>query len=202
MTVDDIGIVFGILRGGGAKMPYKTDDELLEAMRVWAQLLGGVDPRSLAEAAVQYMLTEKSHFWPSTGELYALLPTAPDAIDADGRWGEIMQKVQRYGSYSPPKRPGTALEPDNPEDWTVDEPTWRGISACGGWRTLCSTPHNSMAPQRAAFRSAYTSALGRERRQLRQHAACALLTETPRLTTIADLTPSEELDALRKAYGE
>lgn len=181
MTVDDIGVVFRIMSNGGSKMPYKNDDQLLEAMRVWAQLLAGVDPQSLGEAAVQYMLTEKSHYWPSTGELYALLPTAPEAIDADGRWGEVMQMVQRYGSYSPPRSPGSVTSPHDPEDWTVDEPTWRGISACGGWRTLCSTPHNSMAPQRAAFRSAYSSALGRERRQLRQHAARALLTETPKL---------------------
>jgi hypothetical protein len=181
MTVDEIGVVFGILRGGGSKMPYKNDDQLLEAMRVWAQLLAGVDPGSLAEAAVQYMLTGKSHFWPSTGELYALLPTAPEAIDADGRWGEVMELVSRYGHYTPPKSPGATTDPDNPDDWTVDEPTWRGISACGGWRTLCATPRDSMAPQRAAFRSAYSSALGRERRQLRQHAARALLTETPQL---------------------
>lgn len=181
MTVDDIAVVFSTLRAGGLRPLFKHDDDILEAMRVWAQILADCSREELMTAAVNYLRQPASFYWPVPGQLLALVPRYQVDVDSDGRWGEVLGLVRRHGHYSPPRRPGTEVEGD---EWTVDEATWRGIQACGGWRELCMVTRDTMAAQRAAFRSAYESAGERSRKQIQQRAASALLTAAPQLKVV------------------
>ena len=179
MTIDDITVGFEVLRAAGVRLQgFKSDDDVIKTMKTWVLVLPDVTPEEFVQACVMYLRQPKSCFWPTPGQLLALIPRY-QVDDADGRWGELLFLVRKHGHYNGPKRPGCG-DPDEPTHWTIDEETWRGVQACGGWRELCMTTSATMASQRAAFRSAYVSAGERKRRQIEQHAASALLAESPR----------------------
>ena len=177
MTVNDIAVVFETLRAGGLKPLFRTDEDILAAMRVWALVLSDITPEELMRAAIYYLRlppSESKGFWPTPGKLLVLVPGREIDNDGDGAWGDLLYLVRKHGHYDGPRRPG-----GDGDGWTVDEQTWRGIQACGGWRELCMTTSSTMAAQRAAFRTAYISAGVRRVRQIEQRAACALLEERP-----------------------
>ena len=177
MTVDEVAAAFMILRAGGIRSMFKHDDEILEAMRVWVVVLDDVGGEELVTAARSYLRQPASFYWPTPGQLLALVPRhQAELIDSNGRWGEVLALVRKHGSYTPPRKPGSDV---GSGEWTVDEGTWRGIQACGGWRELCMVTRDTMAAQRAAFRSAYEVAGERNRMQIEQRAASA-----PRLEVV------------------
>jgi hypothetical protein len=187
----DVMAIFVMLESGGLRPPevWQKPENRRIAVEVWQGALGDIGPQQLRVAAVAYLRTP-SPFWPTPGQLLALIPGRPEANldDSDEAWGIVMEGISKHGWSSPPTPMGN---PIGDGKWRYCEEEARckaieaGVQAAGGWRALCLGQEDQMAPARASFRAAYRTVMQRRAIEAEYQAIAGLLPdmESPKRLT-------------------
>lgn len=144
-----------------------TAEELPEYATDWAVILHDIEDAQLDDAVTAW-LRSPNPFWPTPGQLLALVPERRLAAidDSDAAWGEALRIVQGWGAhrlYDP-----ETWEQARPKDAAKAEALLAGVQALGGWKELGRSTAEEHVSMRAAFRSAYR-AVGQ--RRIVQHEA-------------------------------
>ena len=157
-------------RGILSPEPWRTgsqearDRAMALSVATYADDLAGLSDEQFIAAAKAYALSGE-RFWPTPGQLLALVPVDPSAElmrSGDLAWGHILAGLgTKWGIYRWPWR-----QPGPPEDGRVrlhadpdaDAALWAGIDAVGGWAAFCAGSPSDAA-NRAAFRSAYEATI-------------------------------------------
>jgi hypothetical protein len=115
----------------------------------------------MVAAAIAYLRTPDSTWWPAPGRLLALTPgrAAEEIDDAPEAWAFVMKVISERGRDRPP-----------PKDWAPfqdsarDEALRSALKTVGSWYDLCSLEISVLETSiRASFRDAYRAARQRQR---------------------------------------
>ena len=158
---------------------------MLESMEMYQMLLSDLTDEQVLQAVTVYLRKQDSFYWPTPGQLRACIQQ-PVSTRYEQAWAACMDAAsKRLGT---PAHPGCNREPVRryinddewvefpaPEyKWEVDEATWRGIQACGGWQVFKKMDLSHIASQRVAFRGAYEGAVETIHRQLENKTAACI----------------------------
>ena len=175
-TIEDM---FDLLEGSGFKRPAAWENArlVLLGLKVYTAVFRDVSNED-AMAATMAFTESGERFWPVPGVLKSFTASAAvDAIDtSDEAWGETIRAMGTRGRSCPPG-----------EGWDFHGPMLHreacraGIAAAGGWRSLSMQDESSMAPERAAFRSAYRAVTKRQKVAAQHESITAFLEARPRL---------------------
>ncbi|MFH1464719.1 MAG: hypothetical protein ABIO70_10065 [Pseudomonadota bacterium] len=155
--------LFALLEAGGCRpQPTLGSDDFLDvAVATWSALLADLEPEELMAAAVAFLRTPDSNWWPTPGRLLSLTPgrAADEIDDAPEAWALVMRALHDQGRDRPP-----------PKDWAPfgnparDEALRWALKSIGYWRDLCLQDIGVLETSiRAAFRDAYRAARQRQR---------------------------------------
>lgn len=126
----------------------------------WSEALKDIEDSELSEATLALVLEDEERWWPTIATVRGKVPRiaqrrAINNVDtADQAWGDLVELVKSKGSYRPPFGPG-----DLASDPQRAKAMWRGLSAIGGWSTLCRMNESEHMAARASFRAAYRSVM-------------------------------------------
>lgn len=156
----------------------QRDRAMALSVATYADDLAGLTDEQFVAAAKTYALSGE-RFWPTPGQLLALVPTDPSVEllrSGDLAWGYLTSNRHRWGTYSwpwreagPPQDGRTRLHAD-PD---VEAALWAGIDAVGGWQGWCAMRVEGVAAERAAFRTAYEATIAARKPALQARLALA-----------------------------
>ncbi len=153
ITTNDINKMFAYLLTMGCKAPlaWATIDSKTIAP-LWLEILGDLEIEELEHATREYLRSKDAVWFPSAGQLLALIPSRALAAidDSDQVWGATISNVARLGRYQKPEQ----FHEDPEENYKIAA----GVSACGGWQALCNMEQSEAMAHRASFRAAYRAA--------------------------------------------
>lgn len=162
-------------------------NELRDLAAAWAELLHDVTDAELHDAVTAH-LRSPTPWWPTPGQLLALVPSRRmEALDdADTAWGEALRLVSAWG--------GRRLE--DPATWERARPSderraaamLEGVKALGGWVVLGMSTADEHTAMRASFRTAYR-AVGTRRAIADDVAASRRLTGPAALESLLTAEP-------------
>tara|TARA_R100000742_G_C4271468_1_gene90409 strand:- start:610 stop:1206 length:597 start_codon:yes stop_codon:yes gene_type:complete len=195
VDLETIAKAFASLRACGVRPPSRKDADMLESMEMYQMLLSDLTDEQVLQAVTVYLRKKDSYYWPTPGQLRSCIQQ-PVSTRYEQAWAACMDAAsKRLGT---PAHPGCSREPVrryiNDEEWVdfpapeykweVDEATWRGIQACGGWQVFKKMDLSHIASQRVAFRGAYEGAVETIHRQLEHKTAAALIGVRPMLKMV------------------
>lgn len=100
-TMRETGILgaWKLLEGAGLAKPWRTEDDLRNALRTWVLVLGDLPPERLLALAVAWLRSDQAKYgrWPAPGALLHALGDADEVDDADDAWGEALALLQARG---------------------------------------------------------------------------------------------------------
>jgi hypothetical protein len=171
--------VFEALESAGYKTPPAWDNprKLEMGLRVYLAVFRDISNEDALAAVLAYVESGEK-FWPVPGILkkHTAASAVEDIDTSDEAWGETIKALGSRGRNRPPG-----------EGWDFDgtmlhrEACRAGIAAAGGWRSLSMQDESSMAPERAAFRSAYRAVTKRQKVAAQHESITAFLEARPRL---------------------
>lgn len=175
-TIEDM---FDLLEGCGFKRPAAWENArlVLLGLKVYTAVFRDISNED-AMAATMAFSESGEKFWPVPGVLkkYTAASAAEDIDTSDEAWGETIKALGSKGRNRPPG-----------EGWDFDGPMLHreacraGIAAAGGWRSLSMQDESRMAPERAAFRSAYRAVTARKKVAAQHESITAFLGTRPKL---------------------
>ena len=190
LSIKSVGEAFAALEAGGCKAPYRTDSAIREGQMVFRLLLGDLDDVELMRAVGVYLRRANPH-WPTPGQLLQCVARTVETRYEES-WAMCVRNATKQKGcpgHSEARRSairrmtdhGWVEFPPPQYAWEVDDATWRGIQACGGWRTFKEMSTSQIVGQRAAFRGAYEGAVQQRDEKKEQATARALIDGTLQL---------------------
>jgi hypothetical protein len=160
--------VFDVLESSGFKRPIAWDDprKVKLGLIAYGAVFRNVGNEETMAATMAFVESGEK-FWPQPGVLkqYTTAATISSIDQSDEAWGETISMLGSKGRNYPP---GSGWEFDGTDLHRAA--CKAGIAAAGGWRALSMQDEGAMAPERAAFRSAYRSTISRKQ-IVEQHAS-------------------------------
>ena len=176
---ETIQMMFDALESAGFKTPIAWDNprKLEMGVQVYAAVFRNIANEDALAATLSF-IEGSEKFWPQPGVLkgYTTAASMEDIDTSDEAWGETIQALGSKGRNRPPG-----------EGWHFDgtmlhrEACRAGIAAAGGWRSLSMQDESQMAPERAAFRSAYRAVTARKKVAAQHESITAFLGAKPKL---------------------
>ena len=152
--------VFDLLESADFKRPgaWVEPRKALMGLKVYEMVFRNTSNEDAVAAAMAYIESGEK-FWPQPGLLkqYTTAATISSIDQSDEAWGETIRMLGSKGRNYPP---GSGWEFDGTDLHRAA--CKAGIAAAGGWRALSMQDEGAMAPERAAFRSAYRSTISRK----------------------------------------